>query len=71
MATIPGLEDHHHKMLSGESGIADTVIAERGYRSLDATAGYAELKPLGFSPQQARQTPGLLLPLHTTAFAPG
>src|SRR4029077_2107248 len=33
---------------------------------LDAVAGYAALKTLGFSPQQARQTPGLLLPLHTT-----
>jgi Domain of unknown function (DUF3854) len=42
------------------------VITERGYRSLDTVAGYAELKMLGFSLQQARQAPGLLLPLHTT-----
>jgi len=66
MGTVPGLADHHYALLSGESGIADSVIAERGYRSLDAVAGYAELKTLGFSLQQARQAPGLLLPLYTT-----
>jgi hypothetical protein len=53
-------------MLAQESGITDTVIAERGYRSIDGASGYAELKGLGISQAQARLTPGLLLPLHTT-----
>src|SRR5215510_12649408 len=66
MGTIPGLADHHYTMLRDESGIRDEVITEWGYRSLEATAGYAELKTLGFSLQQARQAPGLLLSLYTT-----
>ena len=65
MATLPSLEDHHYAMLSDESGIADAVIAERGYRSLKGASGYTELKALGFSKAQAL-TPGLLLPLWTT-----
>jgi hypothetical protein len=27
MSIVPGLADHHYAMLSGESGIADTVMA--------------------------------------------
>jgi hypothetical protein len=53
-------------MLRDESGIADEVIAERGYRSIDGASGYAELKAFGFSKQQATPSTGLLLPLHTT-----
>jgi hypothetical protein len=52
-------------MLAHESGIADAVIAERGYRSIEGARGYTDLKTLGFSHAQARLTPGLLLPLHT------
>jgi hypothetical protein len=57
---------HHRKMLIEESGIADNVIVERGYRSIAGAEGYADLKKLGFSQQQAKLTPGLLLPLHGT-----
>jgi uncharacterized protein DUF3854 len=60
------LTSQHYKMLAKASGIADTVIGERGYRSIDSTQGYTELKTLGFSQAQARLAPGLLLPLYTT-----
>src|SRR5215471_9369189 len=66
MGTVPDLADHHYAMLSGESGIIDEVIAERGYRSIDGAQGIAELKALGFSAKQAWHSDGLLLPLHTT-----
>lgn len=59
------LADAHLRMLRDESGITPEVIAERGYRTVDGAAGYAELKALGFSKAQAL-TPGLLLPLWTT-----
>jgi hypothetical protein len=65
-AAAPTLALHHLRMLRDESGIADEVIVERGYRSIDSAQGYTELKALGFSQAQARLTPGLLLPLHTT-----
>lgn len=55
----------HMRMLRDDSGIADEVIAERGYRTVDGAQGYTELKALGFSKAQA-MTPGLLLPLWTT-----
>jgi hypothetical protein len=64
--TSSSLTTAHYTMLAQESGIADEVIAERGYCSIDGASGYAELKALGFSQAQARLTPGLLLPLHTT-----
>jgi hypothetical protein len=53
-------------MLHEASGIADEVITARGYRSIDGVDGYVVLKQLGFSKPQARNTPGLLLPLWTT-----
>ena len=62
----PTLALHHLRMLRDESGIAEEVIAERGYRSIDGAQGYTELKALGFSKQQATPSSGLLLPLHTT-----
>jgi hypothetical protein len=65
-AAASALASHHYIMLTQESGIIDEVIAERGYRSIDGASGYAKLKALGLSQAQARLTPGLLLPLHTT-----
>lgn len=56
------LQPHHLKMLRDESGISDSVIQARGYRTI--TDG-DELRRLGFDRAQC-QTPGLLLPLHTT-----
>jgi putative DNA primase/helicase len=53
-------------MLTEGSGIAADVIAERGYYSVEGAQGYTTLKTLGFSQAQARLTPGLCLPLHTT-----
>jgi hypothetical protein len=64
--TMPPLTPEHYAMLAQESGIADAVITERGYRSINGASGYTDLKTLGFSQAQARLTPGLLLPLHTT-----
>jgi|RhiMetdeSRZDD1v2_1073273.scaffolds.fasta_scaffold189390_2 uncharacterized protein DUF3854 len=65
-SAAPTLALHHLRMLRDESGIADAVIAERGYRSIDGAQGYTKLKALGFTRQQAWQASGLLLPLHTT-----
>ena len=62
----PTLALHHLSMLRDESGITAEVIAERGYRSIDGASGYAALKALGFSKQQATPSTGLLLPLHST-----
>nr|HMT21555.1 DUF3854 domain-containing protein [Promineifilum sp.] len=56
------LAPHHYAMLHDESGIADEVIAVRGYRTITDAA---ELRGLGFAPAQCRP-PGLLLPLWTT-----
>ena len=56
------LASHHYAMLHDESGIADAVIAARGYRTITDAA---ELERLGFAPAQ-RRAPGLLLPLWTT-----
>ncbi len=53
------LRPNHLEMLRRESGIADEVIAARGYRTV---TDHADLAALGFSPQQCR-VPGLLLPL--------
>ena len=65
-AAAPALAPHHLCMLRDESGIADEVIGERGYRSIDGASGYTELKALGYSKQQVTPSIGLLLPLHTT-----
>jgi hypothetical protein len=42
------------------------VIAERGYHSITPPTGYSLLKGYGFAPVQAKNVPGLLLPLWTT-----
>src|SRR5262245_1424050 len=54
------LNANHLKMLREESGISDSVIEERGYRTI---TNAKELIARGFSPRQFR-VPGLLLPLH-------
>jgi hypothetical protein len=64
--TSPTLAPHHYTMLVEESGIIDEVIAERGYRSIGGASGYAALKALEFSNQQAALSTGLLLQVHTT-----
>lgn len=56
------LSDAHLQMLREESGISDTVIEARGYRTI---TNVKELARLGFTKRQLRQ-PGLLLPLYTT-----
>jgi hypothetical protein len=56
------LSEKHYHMLAEESGIADEVIAARGYRTVTDAA---ELRALGFALGQCRP-PGLLLPLWTT-----
>jgi Domain of unknown function (DUF3854) len=65
-SAVSALTPEHYAMLAQESGIVDAVILERGYHSIDGASGYAELKALGFSKQQATPSVGLLLPLHTT-----
>ena len=59
---IDGLSARHYRMLHTESGIADAVIRERGYRTC---TGYSELKSLGVAARRDTDTRGLLLPLHT------
>ncbi len=59
------LQGHLHTLMS-ESGILDTVIAERGYYSVEGKAGTATLRTLGFPRRQALLVPGLVLPVHTT-----
>lgn len=59
---FPKLLPHHVAMLRRESGIADDLIRQRGYRSV---LGKKDLAELGFSSAQQR-APGLLIPL----FAP-
>jgi hypothetical protein len=66
MSELPAeLLPHHRDQLTKGSGIAQEVIAERGYRSILPPGGYSELKPYGFTKAQAN-LPGLLLPLWTT-----
>jgi hypothetical protein len=55
---------HHCEQLTQGSGIALEVILARGYRSILPAEGYSDLKQLGFSPAQAKLTPGLLIPIH-------
>ena len=63
MAELAGLLPQHREQLTRGSGIAPEVITARGYRSISPPEGYGQLKALGFSPAQARNVPGLLLPL--------
>ena len=65
------LAPHHLTMLRDESSIADEVITERGYRSLDDKEAYTALVALDFSKTQAKSGAGLLLPLHKTNGKPG
>ncbi len=61
--TYKDLADRHRAELETGSGISPEVVAQRG----DWTATQpAELLALGFSPEQARLTPGRMDPLHTT-----
>ncbi len=62
MTDIASLSPQHLSMLREESGIAETIIAARGYRTVTQET---ELVRLGFAAAQ-RRVPGLLLPLHTT-----
>src|SRR5882672_6586318 len=60
------VSDSHLRMLRDRSGIAAEVLLERGYKTLDVTTGYRDLRSLGFSTTQAKLRPGLLVPLHST-----
>jgi Domain of unknown function (DUF3854) len=62
----PVLLPHHLEQLAKGSGLSDEVIAERGYRSMHGPEAPGQLRQWGFSRAQARNVPGLLLPLHTT-----
>src|SRR2546425_6828388 len=70
LSTGPTGEDlapHHLAMLREGSGITPEVIAERGYRSItDDGTGYNLLLQHGYSKTQAKNRPGLLLPLWST-----
>src|SRR5215510_2413106 len=60
---IDGLSARPYKILHTESGIAEDVIRERGYRTC---TGYSELKSLGIAVRRDTDTHGLLLPLRAT-----
>lgn len=62
MSETVQLAEHHRQMLTEGSGIAEGVIAQRGYRTI-TNAG--DLHKLGFSKAQCR-VPGLLLPSYGT-----
>src|SRR5438128_8437606 len=66
--TAPTLSSTHYAMLAQESGISDSVIAARGYRT---STGYSELKSLGIVLPRSADAHGLLLPLHTVEGKPG
>lgn len=55
----PTLTAEHLAQLRDGSGIAEEVIAERGYRSITRRA---DLSQFGFSAEQCRAVPGLLIP---------
>jgi len=61
-----GLLPEHHAQLTDGSGISEDVITERGYRSISGPEGPGQLMQLGFSRVQARNVPGLLMPVWTT-----
>jgi hypothetical protein len=56
------LSQKHYEMLHGESGISEDIIAARGYCTVTDSK---ELLDLGFSPEQSKNVPGLLLPVCT------
>lgn len=53
------LSPTHIAQLREGSGIADEVIVARGYRTITKAT---ELREFGFSPEQCRTVPGLLIP---------
>ncbi|MEP7338016.1 MAG: DUF3854 domain-containing protein [Acidobacteriota bacterium] len=55
------LSPAHFIQLRGGSGLSDNVIAERGYRTVTKRT---ELREYGFSAEQCRAVPGLLIPQH-------
>lgn len=57
------LSDQHLAQLRDGSGIADEVIAERGYQSITQRIS---LREYGFSAEQCRSAPGILIPQHNT-----
>src|SRR5215468_6117180 len=57
------LSDKHYTHLHEGSGISKEVIEARGYKTIEKMT---ELKEYGFSPEQCKAAPGLLLPLHAT-----
>lgn len=57
------LSDRHLQMLQSGSVISLPVIEARGYRTVTAIN---DLTELGFNREQARNVPGLLIPLHST-----
>ncbi len=56
------LSSRHRDELQSDSGISPEVVAQRG--AWTATTS-AELLALGFSPEQSRLAPALVLPMHT------
>jgi len=60
---VKDLSPDHYKMLHEGSGISDEVIELRPYRTVTDPK---QLEALGFSRVQARNVPGLLLPVNCT-----
>src|SRR2546428_13472865 len=59
----PTLTPEHLAQLRDGSGIAEEVIAERGYCSIDQRT---TLREYGFAAEQCRTVPGLLIPQYGT-----
>src|SRR5262245_51912232 len=59
----PPLTAEHLAQLRDGSGISDDVILERGYRSITQSTA---LREYGFSVDQCRAVPGLLIPQYGT-----
>jgi hypothetical protein len=62
-ANSPPLTPEHLAQLRDGSGISDEVIAERAYQSIFQRT---KLREYGFSAEQAKAAPGLLIPQHGT-----
>src|SRR5262245_13382034 len=62
-AHSPPLTPEHLAQLRDGSGIAEDVIAERGYRSITQRT---TLREFGFSAEQCKHVPGLLIPQFNT-----
>jgi len=60
LASTGALAPHHYQMLAEASGIADAIIAARGYHTVTQKTA---LRALGFSAGQC-QVPALVLPVH-------